>query len=372
MSHEANTIGVRIRRFALRIVQRILPVAVRDLCMTELSDLCRPVGDWFRQIPGTVMGAYRNQVVLAFDVVTWALQAAGTAYCFSASGLGAPVGVLLGSVMGTLVLRSAYTYPFDRYGKAYRPANPWQNALDSGTDSVMSVVAVLFCQSVMVETSSLALPESRMWHGIILFTPLMFVLRVVFRPRPDPTMPFRGSNLTSDQIFKRTWGLNILWIFTCHWTMATNPHSIPDWVPAAGFLRGFLPFQVFIVWFRIQANPLTRRDHIETLLTDWKKKKKARHREILMKGMNKNEPYYWAYVGLQWVLFAYLSTPILFALWPWLAGTETNLDVFGIAFHVAALITLALTWDYLKAANRVAAAALQDDIGASGTALAYC
>jgi hypothetical protein len=30
--------------------------------------------------------------------------------------------------------------------------------------------------------------------------------------------------------------------------------------------------------------------------------------------------------------------------------------------HVAALITLALTWDYLKAANRVAAAALEADI----------
>jgi len=125
-----------------------------------------------------------------------------------------------------------------------------------------------------------------------------------------------------------------------------------------------------MVWFRIQANPLTRRDHIETLFTNWKKKKKARQREILMKGMDKSEPYYGLYVPLQWVLFAYLATPILFALWPWLTRTETNLDVFGIVFHVAALITLALTWNYLKAANRVAAAALEADIKA-GSALAY-
>jgi len=48
-----------------------------------------------------------------------------------------------------------------------------------------------------------------------------------------------------------------------------------------------------------------------------------------MKGMDK-KPYYGLYVWLQWVLFLYLS--ILFALWPWLAGTETSLDVFGIAF----------------------------------------
>jgi hypothetical protein len=156
--------------------------------------------------------------------------------------------------------------------------------------------------------------------------------------------------------------MNILWIATCHFTLVTNPHSLPDWLPQANILRGALPMNMFIVWFRIQANALIRRDYIETLFTDCEKKKKARHREVLMKGMDKSEPYYGLYVWLQWFLFAYLATPILFALWPWLAGTESNLDVFGIVFHVAALITLALTWNYLKAANRVAAAALEADI----------
>jgi len=366
MSHEVDTISVQVRRLLLYPAQKLLPRARRKEILKYLEQLHLPTWQLAAQTLHTIVAEYRNQTILAFDVLTLALQAAGTAYCFAAVSLWLPLGIALGSVMGTLILRGAYTHPFGRNGKRDEPANPWQYAMDSGTDSVMSVGSLLLSQSVMVMIStSLALRESMMWRGVVIFTPLMFVLRLVFRPRPDASMPFHGSNLTSDQIYKRTWLMNILWIATCHFTLVTNPHSLPDWLPQANILRGALPMNMFIVWFRIQANALIRRDYIETLFTDCEKKKKARHREVLMKGMDKSEPYYGLYVGLQWFLFLYLATPILFALWPWLAGTETSLDVFGIVFHVAALITLALTWNYLKAANRVAAAALEEDIVSS-------
>jgi hypothetical protein len=329
--------------------------------MKELRRMCRTAGDWVRQVPSTIIGAYRNQAVLAFDALPLALAAAGTAYCFVLAAPGLSAGVALGSVMGTLILRSAFTHPIGRDGKLH-PSSPWQNSMDSFTDAMLAVLNLLFCQGVLQLISrDTTVSLTALKHGIAIFVPGMYLLRLNLRPRPSPGIPFRGSNLTSDQIYKRTRWLNVLWLVTCQWTVVANPHSLPDWLPQWNLIRNVFPMQIFMVWFRIQQNAFSRRDYYETLFSDWEKKKKARQRELLIKGMDERDPYFWLYRPLQGALFLYLATPMLFTLWPWLSGTA-DLDVYEIAFQIVALLTLASTWNYLKDANRAAAAALEADI----------
>jgi hypothetical protein len=73
--------------------------------------------------------------------------------------------------------------------------------------------------------------------------------------------------------------------------------------------------------------------------------------------MEKGDAFYGWNLLLQGVLFVYLAIPLAFALSPWLNGAATYGDVFNVMNFVA-LITLTWTWNYLKAANRIAADAM--------------
>src|SRR5262249_3188155 len=175
-------------------------------------------------------------------------------------------------------------------------------------DSVTAMVVVLLSEAFAVLFSpGVAMPPGLLFRGIVLALPVLSAMRMILRPRAEWPTPFRDSDLSADQIYKETWWLNVLFIANVVGIVMTNPHSLPEWVPEHDFLRNFFPFHVFIVWFRIQQNPLIRRDKIETAFTDWKKKEKARHREILMKGMEKDDPFYGWNLVLQGVLFVYLA-----------------------------------------------------------------
>jgi len=132
--------------------------------------------------------------------------------------------------------------------------------------------------------------------------------------------------------------LNVLWMMACMGTIIANPDSLPDFVPDHDFFRTFIPMQMFLVWVRLQVNGLIYRDYIETLFGNWKEKKKLRYRETLLKGLGKEEPLYWTYIVLQVMLFLYLTIPLATALWPWLAGRETDVDMWRIIIDVATLV----------------------------------
>jgi hypothetical protein len=202
-----------------------------------------------------------------------------------------------------------------------------------------------------------------LFRGIALGLPVLAAMRMAMRPRAQWHVPFQGSNLTAEQIYKRTWWMNVLWIVAFQGIILGNSDFLPKWLPLYDFFQTFIPMKIFVIWFRVQQNPLIRRDHIETVLgMHWKKKEQARQREVLMKGLNKGEPLYAWYVGLQVLLFAYLAIPLARSLWPWLSGDAANRDVYGVLFKVVIWVTLAWSWNYLKDANRAAADAVQQDI----------
>ena len=355
--------GVRRRKVLLAVVEKFLPHGVRVEYMYRLEEQCFASGHWLSESAATIAAGYRNQIVLAFNAVAVVLQIAAVWYCFSAVPLLFALGLIEGATVTALILRSAFVYSGDRYGNQQSPAARLQYALNSFVDAVVAMVVVLLSESLtMVFSPGLAAQPGALLNGVVVALPILSTLQVMFRPKIQWKLPFQGPNLTPRKILWKTWWLNVLWISTLMGTIIIHPDFLPDWVPEHDFLRSFIPMHIFITWFRLQQNPFIRRDKVETLTENWKKKQKARRRELLIKGLNRGEPFYRTYVVLQGVLFLYLSIPLARSLWPWLAGHPADVDLFRVAVNVVTLMTLTWAWNYVKDANRVCSDALQQDV----------
>ena len=363
MPHDTRK-KTQMPRFVESRVEPILPRAVRAEYLASLRHLCLEAGNWPRESIRTVWSAYKDQIRLACDSMAIVMQLAGMAYCFSATGMPIALAIVLLVMLAPLMLRSAYTYLWDINGKQWTPSSSWQYSMDSMGDAVITMVVVLLSQALMLAVApQLAVKQDPLYRGIALGMPVLAAMRMAMRPRAQWQTPFQGSNLTADQIYKRTWWMNILWIACFQGIILSNPDFLPTWIPARDFLSTFIPMKIFVNWIQVQQNKLIRRDKVETVFgVHWRKKQQARQREVLMKGLKKGDPFYVWYIGLQGLLFLYMSIPLAQALWPWLAGTTSNRDVYIVLSKVLILIMMAWSWTYLKEANRAASDAMQQDI----------
>src|SRR5438270_683811 len=72
---------------------------------------------------------------------------------------------------------------------------------------------LLVAETLALKVSpSLAFPSPVLYRGAMVLLPLIATLRMVWRSRPDPEAPFAGSKMTTEQLYKRVWRLNILWM----------------------------------------------------------------------------------------------------------------------------------------------------------------
>src|ERR1051326_15390 len=195
MSHDTRK-GTQGLRLVPSRLKRTFPRAVRESYFRELQQLCVDIGDWPRQSLSMLLGAYKNQIILGFNGLATALQLAGMAYCFAASGVPIALAIILGTVLVPLVLLGAFTHPFDINGKACRPLSRWQYAWDSMTDALVTMVTVLFCQSLTLMVSpELAAKPDRLFRSVALGMPVLAAIRMSIRPRAQwhtPFHPFRS------------------------------------------------------------------------------------------------------------------------------------------------------------------------------------
>src|SRR5438105_7293783 len=91
----------QLARIVLFTLIPMLPRAVREEYSAQLEKLCLDGGDWPRQSIATVWGAYRDQIVLAFDSLVISLQLAGMAYIFHAASMPFGLAVILGGTLGS-------------------------------------------------------------------------------------------------------------------------------------------------------------------------------------------------------------------------------------------------------------------------------
>jgi len=238
-----------------------------------------------------------------------------------------------------------------------------QYYLDSAGDAATAGVFLLAAEALALKASpTLAFSSSVLYRGALVGLPLIATLRMVFRAKPDPNAPFQGSSMSAEDIYKRTWRLNILWMGAFYGGILQSVRDVPGSI--ADFLRGCLPIMTLLIWILLQRDALARRDEIETVSTDWKKKIKIRKKETLPQGLHKRDPLYKWYVRLEVLIFFELTVFSAAGLWPWLSGGVPDANFLGPVGTMAGFAASVLSWKYVKNSNRAAAHALQEEIDA--------
>ena len=337
-----------LKRWVSLIVENVLPRGLRQQYMDESAEYCSSLSQFVPDSAVNIAGGYWIQAIAAFNKTLALAQTGAVMFSFAAAGFPLRFCIIFGSIFGALTLRDAYTHP---HNGSY---------LDSAADALAAGVSLFLSEALMLTISpSLAVPDRVLYRGAFVCVPLLFTLRMVLRQR-DPKNPFEGSKMTAKAMYNKVWWLNIVWMAAVIGTILIGTPLMPAWFPE--FLRGSVPVLTFKIWLVLQRNSLVRHDKIQKLFEDQEKKTISRLIETLAKGLSKREPFYWAYRCLEPFFFFQLATPSAVTLWPWLSGRPAEIDVFLLAFNLTAFATLLLSWNYVKAANRAAAEALQREI----------
>lgn len=148
--------------------------------------------------------------------------------------------------------------------------------------------------------------------------------------------------------------------FFSHNTGSPVLDSMSDFGPSnIDWLRGALPVMVFWTWVAAQTNRLIRRNFVRQLLdTHPTRQRLSRMVETLPQGMQKGEPLYWWYIGLECLIFFMGAANIGVELWKWLYG-DSQASWWRIGTSLSTFVVVVVSWRYLKAANRVAVARIR-------------
>ena len=342
------------------ILEKILPRGIRKEMLDALDEKRGPLPKRLREAAVVLVNAYRVQAVAAFNKYAFLAESGLVVFTFAAASWPAPLRwpLLLGlaAILCGLTIRDAYTHLDPSYGKM---PPMLQYYLDSAGDAAAAGVFLFAAETLTLQVSpALAFPGSVLYRGAAVCLPLISTLRLVLRPKPDPEAPLGQQGEPAIALLKRTWRLNLLWMMAFYGLILQNVSDDPN--SKLDMLRGYVPVMTIAIWVVVQRNALARRDNIETVFSDWKKKMKARLKETLPQGLRKGEPLYWWYVVLQIVIFVELAAGLLEVLWPWLSGKEAGFLRPGICLVV--FTTTVLSWRYVKASNRAAARAVQAEI----------
>jgi hypothetical protein len=304
-----------------------------------------------RQAAGLIALGYRIQAVSSFNWYTFIAQLSLTIFCFGASSLPIPLILTLISILGALLLRDALTY------KA--PRSEAQYYIDLAGDAAVAGVFLLAAEAMTLTVAPLAaLPSPVLYRGALVCLPMIPILRMALRPRPDPEMPSQGSGVPAETRYKRTWRLNLLWAGTVNalvfMTLSNRPNSIAD----------FLQMSSTVIWFGLLAtlkrNALGRMK-FQTLFTNRTKQDKEHKKNLLPKVVEKSDPLYGWYVAIGAILYFKLAQAMVMILWPWLSG-DPDATFLRPAVAMVAFAVAVLTWRYVKLSNIAAARALQAEI----------
>lgn len=239
------------------ILGKLLPRAMRDDYAEDVKErLQTPY--FLRESAAGAFSAWRVQAIGAFNKVTFVAQIAAIVYCFAASSLPLPLLIVLGAILSALTLRDAYTHPFrgsvlDVPNETPRGESPLY--VDFAGDAATAAVFLLASHTLMLQVlPTLAMPSDFLFRGAVICLPLLATLRMILRPSPHSGRSFERSNLSAEQMYRRTQWLNVLWAVAACATIATNADAVAAPLPARGFLVTFVPIATIGLWFRLQQN----------------------------------------------------------------------------------------------------------------------
>jgi hypothetical protein len=358
MRHETDLTELEpgLVRPVLKVIGVLLPRGVRSAYLADIGEYYRSLRQFLPESIVTIACSYFAQARAAFDKVAYTAHIFAAAFCFAASGVPLGLSVAIGAVLAALVLRDAYTHPFEgETKKAWEkpPAPPF--VLDCLTDAAIAGLFLMAAHAALYRVSpSMAMPTKTLFHGALIYLPTMATLRMLMRPKPWGKIPFRRSTMTPEAIYWATWRLTILWFAAIAFTVWTSPIAIPKWVPFNDTLHGLLPPLTFAVWRRVQRDAIQKGVVVETLRRQHKNLRREWMQANLLKGVKRRSPFYRGYVILEALFFFQILAPLAMGIWPWLSGGEPGVDLFRLFFNLATFATLALSWRQVKMTNRVA------------------
>jgi hypothetical protein len=340
------------------ILYKVLPHGVRDTFLRDLKEIEGTPLQKAVESAAFIPVAYRAQAIEAFN--KWASIGAGllVVFCFGGAAGPSAAALLVGLVLFGLVARDGYLHR-----KKLRKDSPpmVQYGVDSVGDAATAGLFTLVAQILMKEfTPPSALPFELLWRGSVICLPMIFVLKMMFRAKPDPNKPFHGEEVDPEKIYRKVWSLTILWWATFVGVCFANVTDIPNYWP--DFLRTFIPTVSFGVWIAIQKDSLGRFNKIRSLFTDVEKVERGRKLANLAKGLRPGEPFYVGYVVIRIFMFVLIGLSLADAVLPLLTGQSVQASLVQA---VGAMITGAaslLSWKYVQEAHRAAAQALNSNM----------
>jgi hypothetical protein len=346
-----------MKTLVLSLVEGLLPRGIPKTYLQRLREYHGP--SWrFLANAGSLLGrTYRAQVFDSFNKYLFTASMALIVYCYGWVAGSKAQALFLVAGMLALTVREAWAYhdPKD----ALQAPQEGGYFIDSAKDAAVVLISVLASQALMLETSpDVALPQAALCRATAVFVPLIAVVRMALRPKPDPKLPFQKMKLSAEVMYRRTWFLNGLWIaaFSGVCAMSTTTVDNNPW----DLLRGVLILPSYGVLFAIQRRTLLQRTFIVTIFTNVRKLVLGRNRKMLAQGFTKGELGWRWYIAMHIVVFAQIVLALVGQLSPWLSGEDP-----GFTRPAVALIGFAatvLSWRHVMASNRAAARAIEEEM----------
>src|SRR5262249_20143726 len=163
-----------------------------------------------------------------------------------------------------LTMRDAFTHHD-------APSSESQYYLRSAGDAVIAGAFLFLAETLALRVSpALVLPDPVLYHGAVVCLPLLPLLRLVLRPRPEPGSMVDASTMSPMDVYKRTCRLNLLWVATFNSLFMLGVSDVPGSI--LDKLRGTVPLLTILFWHLLQRNALDRRDDIDEIFIDPGKK----------------------------------------------------------------------------------------------------
>ena len=265
------------------------------------------------------------------------------AFAGAAISLGALLIVAL--LMSFMVFRRAQRYPART------------SSQELGLDTIMAVTFGFVSQAVIgAFAPSLAVSSELMVRGAVMTPLALCLLQIIF---PDQGSGPRNLQERSDDAYRQTFSMNILWLIAFASIILTNTELMPPGVQGRDFLMTAGPLTLFIVIFRLQSGGLSpvpaethRRDRLRWMCSRlW--------------GSDKSRSWLW-YRWAEIVIFAPLGLTLIWAIWTGFSSGAADADWFHIGANTGAYVTQILISIYVRSENRKALEILREESDALG------
>jgi len=344
---------MKAEKFIASIPEKLVPPDRQQQVRELLQQRKRSGLRAFTQATSVVTWAYGANFAAAFNHYASSAQALVLVVSFAFAPHTAGLFALF-SVLVALAFRDMYTHRKNVSPEA-------QYYLVTAGDAAVAGVFLLVSQGLaVIAAPSMALPAQALYRGLIVALPLISIIRMVLRPKPeelDGPQPLSDSpQIPAKKLYRTMRTLNFLWLMTFYGVILQGVTDKHNYLPDK--LRGFLPLFTLNLWIAMQADDLCRRDNLVTLLTNLKERALRQMASRLPQGVKKTEVNYSSFIALQVFMFGLMVLQLFGSIEPFLLGQPLMQSIWHAIGGILAFAASVLSWKYVKAANRAAVRAL--------------